>query len=68
MHPKVEDSPTTLTGRNIASIEVQFHLVFTVAKLHCCTVMTLVDIFVDVFDSFDGGNALDIDMTAIFPN
>jgi len=68
MHPKIIEAPTTFTGRDIACIKIHFHLILTVSKLHCCTIMSFVDIFVDILDSLDRSNALDIDMTAVLPD
>jgi len=68
MHPEVAKAPTSLAGRNIAGINIQFHLVLAIAKLHSCTVMPFVHIFVNVLDGLDRGNAFHIDMAAVIPD
>jgi hypothetical protein len=62
MHPKVIKPPTSLTGRNIACVKIQLYFIFAVVELHSCTIVPLVDVFVDVLDCLDRRNALDIDV------
>ena len=68
MHVEMVDSPESFTGRHIASIKILFDFILTCPKLHSCAIMAFVHIFVDVLDGFDRGDALNIDVTAIFPN
>jgi len=65
MHPEVIKSPTTLTGRNIAGIKIQFHLILTISKLCGCSIMPFVDIFVYVLDCLYRGDAFHIDVAAV---
>ena len=68
MHAKIEEAPNTLTSRNVASIEVLFDFIIASPKLHCNVIMAFVHIFVDILDSFDRGNGLDIDMVMVLPD
>jgi hypothetical protein len=47
--------------RDVACIQIELDLILTISKLHDGTVVTLVDIFIDVLDPSDGANALYID-------
>ena len=49
VHMEMENTPNTLTGRDISRIKIELNLILTVSSV----IMALVDIFVDVFDGFD---------------
>ena len=68
LHMEIENMPNTLTGRDILRIKIELNIILTATKLHYSVIMALVDMIVDVFDSFDWCNGLNIDMAAIFPN
>ncbi len=68
MHPEVIKSPTTLTGRNIAGVKIQFHLILTISKLHSCLIVPFVDIFVYILDCLYRGDAFHIDVAMVLPD
>ena len=68
MHDEMEEAPHALASRNIASIEVLFDFIVASSKLHCDVIMALVHVFEDVLDSFDGGDALDVDVAMVLPD
>ena len=53
---------------NIVGIQVLLDLIQTCAKLHSSAIMALINVLVNVLDSLDGCNLLEIDVTAIFPD
>jgi hypothetical protein len=61
-------TPVGLTAADIARIQVKLDLILGSAKLHGGAIMALVDILVDVLDSFDKGDRLHIDVTPILPD
>jgi hypothetical protein len=68
MHLKKVETPNGLTGRDVSSIQVLLDLIVTGAKLHGGAVMALVHILVDVLDSFDRGDGLDVNVAAVLPD
>ena len=64
---KLQESPYSFTGRDIAGIQVELDLIFTCTKLHSCAIVTLVDVFVNVLDSLDRKDAFHVDVTSILP-
>jgi hypothetical protein len=67
LHVKKVKPPHSLTAANEPRIQVLANLICSSAKLHCCPVMALVDILVDVLDSLDRGNRLYVDMAPVLP-
>ena len=67
MHAKFHDVSTALHRANVASIKIllDFITVLFVKNLKGCSVMTLVDVLVDILDSIHRGTYLDIDMAVV---
>jgi len=67
MHRKFKYMPTALYGRDVASIHIFLDLINGSLTLSCdfksCTVMTFIDVFVNVFDGFNRCTNLNIDVT-----
>jgi hypothetical protein len=68
LHLKEIKMPSSFTARDVSGIQVLLNLILTSAKLHGGAVVTLVHIFINVLDRFDGGDGLHIDMAAILPD
>ena len=67
MHVKPKQSPNSFTCRHIARIQIELDLIQATPKLHCCAIMTLVHILVDVLDCLDREKTLHVDVTAKNP-
>jgi hypothetical protein len=68
LHVKEIEAPMSLTAANVAHIKVKLHFICASAKLHGGPVMALVHILVDVLNSLDRGNRLNVNMAAILPD
>ncbi len=68
LHFKKVETPVCLTTADIMCIQVKLDLILGSPKLHGGTIMAFVDILVNVFDCFDRGNRLHIDMTPVLPD
>ena len=53
---------------NLVGIQVLLDLIQTCAEFHGSGVMAFVDVLVNVLDSLDECNPLEIDVTAVFPD
>ena len=67
MHGKGEETPRSLTGRNISSIEIELNFVLAGSKLHGGAIMAFIDILVDVLNGLNGSDTFHINVAAIFP-
>jgi hypothetical protein len=67
VHGKVEEAPDCLMSGNVAGVQVELDLIVASAKLHGNSIVALVDIFVDVLQGLDGGDDLNVDVTAVLP-
>jgi len=67
MHGKFKYMPAALYGRDVASINIFFNLIYGMLTLSCdlksSAIMTFIDILVNVFDGFDRSANLHIDVT-----
>jgi hypothetical protein len=60
--------PVGLATGDISGIQVLLDFIPTGAKLHGGAIMALVHILVNIFECFDGGDRLYIDVAAILPD
>ena len=65
IHLKVVYLPVSLTGRDIACIKILLDFIRALTKLHGDSVMTLIDILVDILDSLDRSNGLNINVMLV---
>src|SRR6266850_2615936 len=66
MHIEFKNAPTGFSSRNISGIQIFFDLISILIRyLQSCSVMTLVDVFVNVFNCLNRSTNLHIDMAIV---
>src|SRR6266404_4377511 len=68
MHIKEVEAPACFTATDISGIQIELNFIKTGAKLHGGAIMTLVDIFVYIFDGLNRCNRLHIDVASVLPD
>src|SRR6266446_5613380 len=68
MHIKEVEAPACFTATDISGIQIELNFIKTGAKLHGGVIMTLVDIFVYIFDGLNRRNRLHIDVASVLPD
>ena len=66
MHVELKQLPAGLRGSDESGIQIVFDLIVVSAEFNRGPAPSLVDIFVDIFDRFEGEDRFHIDVTLVF--
>src|SRR5271170_6888237 len=67
MHGKLKKTPKSFTGSNPTYIQIQLDLILASSKLHSGSIMSFVDVLVNIFDGLHRIYRFHINVTSVSP-